>query len=395
MTKIEDMNESYKAAKAIIDAQMNVDLALKNQFQELCRIKPLVIPGQHDHIGQILDAMKIPYDTCKLHDIANHNLNGQKPVFVNCGSTGKPERNAIMTLRDHVEKGGVMITTDWAVDEVLQHTFPGFIERSGNTNGYNESFPIDHDGPDDERTSWFIEASSYTIRILHEDVSILMESKEFGEKYGCNPALAVGFKFGEGGVFHYVSHLYAQMVELRNAKDAAPASEYATSVGINIGNQYCGVTAGSTKTAYDSMSSVINSTMNWKDMLNKGKKGQTVPPSVQIPARPSEYMKLVADTPIFKRDGSNLESFFEIEDINNSGKLNIGRGSDSDIQMINKNISKKHAALYANDNKVMLTDLKSHNGTYVNNNRINSPTELFYGDILKFGTARVSIQGRE
>lgn len=67
------------------------------------------------------------------------------------------------------------------------------------------------------------------------------------------------------------------------------------------------------------------------------------------------------------------------------GELFIGRSSDSDITLDVSYVSSKHARLFVRDEKCMLEDLGSTNGTYLNRRRITAPTELQRGDQIKIG----------
>ncbi len=53
-----------------------------------------------------------------------------------------------------------------------------------------------------------------------------------------------------------------------------------------------------------------------------------------------------------------------------SGKNSIGRSSDADIKINSQGISKLHCEIHVLQDKVMITDLKSSNGTYVNGIKI-------------------------
>jgi hypothetical protein len=80
------------------------------------------------------------------------------------------------------------------------------------------------DGQDDPQ--WWLEASSYPISVVDEErVKVLITSRELGEKYGERP-VAVWFRWGEGDVFHMISHYYLQRTEERTARHAAPAGAY-------------------------------------------------------------------------------------------------------------------------------------------------------------------------
>src|SRR5690606_21760045 len=60
-------------------------------------------------------------------------------------------------------------------------------------------------------------------------------------------------------------------------------------------------------------------------------------------------------------------------------EVTIGRASGSDIVLPRNNISKRHARLVDKHDKVVIVDLRSTNGTYVNGRRITAP-ELLSGE---------------
>jgi pSer/pThr/pTyr-binding forkhead associated (FHA) protein len=67
-----------------------------------------------------------------------------------------------------------------------------------------------------------------------------------------------------------------------------------------------------------------------------------------------------------------------------SGKTIIGRKEDCDLRIPLGEISRKHAVLLVEDDAVVLRDLGSANGTYINNRRI-TEQELFAGDHVVVG----------
>ena len=56
--------------------------------------------------------------------------------------------------------------------------------------------------------------------------------------------------------------------------------------------------------------------------------------------------------------------------------LYIGRDSSNDIQINKDFVSKKHARITLQNNRYWLEDLKSLNGTYLNNKMLKKPTAL-------------------
>ena len=73
--------------------------------------------------------------------------------------------------------------------------------------------------------------------------------------------------------------------------------------------------------------------------------------------------------------------------------IKIGKGKDNDIFKVFKNdptVSRNHCQIFVDDqgNK-FLTDLKSTNGTFVNNNRVVEPVLLDHYDIVRAGNSLV------
>lgn len=64
--------------------------------------------------------------------------------------------------------------------------------------------------------------------------------------------------------------------------------------------------------------------------------------------------------------------------------ITIGRGEDCKLRIPLAAVSRKHAELVEDDDELIIRDLKSSNGTYVNKERIKS-RELLPGDLLSIG----------
>ncbi len=68
-----------------------------------------------------------------------------------------------------------------------------------------------------------------------------------------------------------------------------------------------------------------------------------------------------------------------------AGNLSIGRSVENGIKLDGDAVSRKHAELEVSANRYVLKDLGSHNGTYVNNQRLNGSVELRDGDTVRIG----------
>ncbi len=67
----------------------------------------------------------------------------------------------------------------------------------------------------------------------------------------------------------------------------------------------------------------------------------------------------------------------------------IGRNHHCEIQIDSVALSRNHASLHLTEHGVVVEDLNSTNGTYVNNIRVHSPTLLSDGDVVAIGNHRL------
>lgn len=83
-------------------------------------------------------------------------------------------------------------------------------------------------------------------------------------------------------------------------------------------------------------------------------------------------------------DNSNLRkgSIIPIGDI-----LTLGRKADNSIVMDDKYVSSHHLKIYIRNNRYIIEDLESTNGTKINDARIENTAVLNVGDVIKVGTA--------
>ena len=66
-------------------------------------------------------------------------------------------------------------------------------------------------------------------------------------------------------------------------------------------------------------------------------------------------------------------------------KCVIGRGDDCHLRPQSDAVSRHHCAIIATDNEVVVRDLSSRNGTFVNGERVGEEAVLLSGDILRVG----------
>lgn len=233
------MEKAYKLSKSLVTERLhNEDNENRELLADITKSDLVVVKGTYDHIHLVLNHLDMPYVELSAHQLPHVELKPEQTVFVNCASSFPAE--SARRLATFVKDGGQLITTDWALLNVIEVAFPGFIKYNQRATG-DDVVPIEvvhrHDpvikGFIDEKTEpvWWLEGSSYPIKVLdRERVTVLMKSKELKKRYGEAPVI-VKFEFGEGVVYHMISHFYLQRSETRTAKQATSATNYSKDKG--------------------------------------------------------------------------------------------------------------------------------------------------------------------
>jgi hypothetical protein len=240
MTMNEHMNDAYRAAREILDAQTPAE------DRDVLGQKPIgidpdviVVRGQYDHVQSVLGILRVQHRTVNPDEVACLALEPRHLLIINC--PGQVPRPAITVIRGFVERGGTIFSTDWALRHVVEPAFPGTVaynerpthdevvrvEIKDRSNPYVDG--IFHAGAD---PVWWLEGSSYPIRVLDpERVRVLLTSRELGARYG-EPAVTVQFAAGQGEVLHMISHYYLQRAETRSERHKASWKAYAVELGV-------------------------------------------------------------------------------------------------------------------------------------------------------------------
>lgn len=245
MTDAKDGSASeraYRAAGRMVRDKVRRDQPLDAAALEALEASDVVVVrGGYDHVERVLRALGLPFEEVEPERVGALRLRPEQLVVVNC--PGHLDAAAIRTVADFVHRGGSLFTTDWALRHVIEPAFPGIIayndrptrddvvrvEVRDRENRFVAGVFEEGDDP-----VWWLEGSSYPIRILDpERVEVLITSAEMRDKYG-EPAIAVLFAWGEGEVFHMVSHYYLQRTELRDERKRQPAAAWAASKGLSM-----------------------------------------------------------------------------------------------------------------------------------------------------------------
>lgn len=74
-----------------------------------------------------------------------------------------------------------------------------------------------------------------------------------------------------------------------------------------------------------------------------------------------------------------------------NAEIIIGRSTSCDHSIVDETVSARHARLSYHHNQWWVEDLKSTNGTYLNDERVNVPTVMISGDELRCGQVRMLV----
>jgi predicted amidophosphoribosyltransferase len=69
----------------------------------------------------------------------------------------------------------------------------------------------------------------------------------------------------------------------------------------------------------------------------------------------------------------------------------IGRSDKNDVRLADPTVSSRHAVIEATTHGLRVSDLGSTNGTYVNQRKINLPTDLKHEDMVTFGAVKMQL----
>ena len=71
------------------------------------------------------------------------------------------------------------------------------------------------------------------------------------------------------------------------------------------------------------------------------------------------------------------------------GEVLIGRSQDAQLRLFDDTASRRHARIRAGEDRVILEDLGSANGTHLNGEAVTQEAVLFHGDVIEIGAIRL------
>lgn len=233
------MRSANKVAAEILERRMRAqraeDLKLLRQAEDA---DVVVVQGSYDRVQDVLRAVKVKHVVIPPGLVERLPLLATQTLMVNC--PGNLSRAGVEKVRRFVKTGGYLVTTDWALT-LLMRAFPGYVARGGRNTGNDVVAVHVHENNDpmlkhvktlSEHPRWWLEGSSYPIRILDKQrVQVLISSQEMRRKYGESP-IAISFRYDDGKVLHMTSHFYLQQARLVSQRERARGSAFAAAAGL-------------------------------------------------------------------------------------------------------------------------------------------------------------------
>jgi hypothetical protein len=233
------MRSANRVAAEILErrmlAQRAEDLKLLRQAEDA---DVVVVRGTYDRVQDVLRAVKVKHVVIPPGLVERLPLLATQTLMVNC--PGNLSRAGVEKVRRFVKTGGYLVTTDWALT-LLTRAFPGYVARGGRNTGNDVVAVHVHENNDpmlkhvktlSEHPRWWLEGSSYPIKILDKQrVQVLISSHEMQRKYGESP-IAVTFRYDDGKVLHMTSHFYLQQAKLVSQRERARGSAFAAAAGL-------------------------------------------------------------------------------------------------------------------------------------------------------------------
>lgn len=216
--------DAYRAFVSKSHPQFAMSLATNDP------IEVIEVKGQWDKADRTLNNLGIPHTVIPARQLDSVGLARARVLVINCdGNIGRP---SLQGIRDFVTRGGYLLTTDWALNNMLKQTFPGYVEWN---KGKSRGNVVDAHVVAPEReffqgtvtnASWKLDDESQTIRVLKPDtVKVLAISRDLAPLDPDGKGiLAVVFPFGKGKVMHLVGHFDNNSLPLfpRQLPDPAP-----------------------------------------------------------------------------------------------------------------------------------------------------------------------------
>lgn len=222
-----DMTKAYKlAALAVRQRYAEQHPEYLEVLDGLTKRDVAVYTGTYDSVQHVLEPLGVPFTTNPAV-----TRTAARVHFANCPCNSQPAlvKNVERLVRD----GAWLVSSDWALESVVQAAFPDTVRRGQGVTGdevvgvepWLSSLWSDVVVPGTD-PQWWLEGSSYPIEVVDPaKVRVEAVSHEMLVKYK-QPAVAVRFEWGAGQVFHVVSHFYLKLTRAAKDRHAGPGADF-------------------------------------------------------------------------------------------------------------------------------------------------------------------------
>src|SRR5581483_4343860 len=188
-------------------------------IEKMAQDDVIVVKGSSDKVEDVLKAIGVKHTVIAKDKFADQKLDPKSILVVNCDGNGHPafDDAQIARIREFVDKGGYLFTSDWELVFTIEKAFPGSIAKAGESSrqakdDYKVDIkPVDGKNPllrdvfplttwDASQLSWKMDGKSFLIKVLSSDVSVLIESNELKKRFPDAPIVAVSFFWKNGKV---------------------------------------------------------------------------------------------------------------------------------------------------------------------------------------------------
>lgn len=172
----------------------------------------LAVKGKYDYVEKILPFCYAAEKVLMEPGTALPELHHFDVIFVGCPGNVNVSGWA-KVVPDFLEEGGVLLTTDWCLQNLTARLFPKVLNVAGTAQGTfplrvrRSAHPLLEGIERCDGTPWVVEGSSHRIGVLDPDrVEVILDAPAMSEP----SAVLVTFNVGRGLVVHAISHFHLQ-----------------------------------------------------------------------------------------------------------------------------------------------------------------------------------------
>ncbi len=184
-------------------------------LENATRDQIIEIKGEWDDASHVLRTFGLPHTRITAKKFSEVDLRRVKIVVVNC--EGHLPNEAILSLRNYVAMGGYLLTTDWALQNVVERAFPRTVkwyEGYYTSDSSNRIVPAVIVGEDKSLTAgcppighWQLVKKSQIAQVVNPtNVQVLARTRLMTEDPEGLGILAVVIGHGTGKILHLVGH---------------------------------------------------------------------------------------------------------------------------------------------------------------------------------------------